>query len=226
MKRYKVGREIFHEFDDAVEYMKLEGYSIEDIEELNDKQESITKTESIVPDESSAMTPVEFVRQTTKDKGAEPKRCNSQPKKYDETLTTNNYIKEYYLRGYESLIDKSISSCPYCQKGWNYIKQELSNANENLSFETQNKEFESPELKIRETHLFYHHIPIAKLLHSLGIIQQFKMVDSTPSEGAHLAPTNPKNIHNLSREQLAQRIQENPELRKKFFRGWIKSLQT
>jgi hypothetical protein len=34
MTRYKVGREFFYEFDDAVEYMQLEGYSVEDIEEI------------------------------------------------------------------------------------------------------------------------------------------------------------------------------------------------
>ena len=219
MKRYKVGREIFYEFDDAVEYMEHEGYSVEDIEELDNNQEYLNRKEKTIPDESTAMTPVEFVRQTTKDKGTEPKRFNSQPEKYEENLTTSNYLKEYYLRGYEALTDKSISSCPYCQRDWNFIKNELSSAKENLSFSTQNKDFESPDLKIREKHLFYHHVPVAKWLYSLGIIQQFVEV------GGHLVPTNPKNVHSLSREQLAHTIQENPELRKKFFRSWVKILQ-
>ena len=212
--------DFFTTLDEALESAESNGVPKNEIICLtNAEYEQLFQEEPKIPDELSALTPIQYVRQKTKDHGAEPKRYNNQPKKYDDNLTTSNYIKEYYLRGYESLIDNSISSCPYCQRDWNLIKQELSNAKENLSFQTQNKEFESPDLQIRETHLFYHHVPVAKLLYSLGIIQQFIDVNG------NLVPTNPKNVHNLSREQLAQAIQENPELRRKFFRRWVKSLQ-
>ena len=102
MKRFRVGREIFYELNDAVEFAEIEGFSYEDIEILENEQENLNKIGHKIPDESSVMTSVEIVRQTKKDKGAEPERYNSQPEKYEDTLTTGN-ISRSIICGVSSL---------------------------------------------------------------------------------------------------------------------------
>ena len=249
MKRYKVGREIFYEFDDAVEYMEHEGYCVEDIEELDNGQENLIKTEQIIPDEKSAKTPIEWLRDQ-KDRGSEPneqRHSSNELPMYKEKLNTKNYLREYILRGIEALKqDPTLPSCPYCSRSWSNIEADLAPehreqlavyAGKPLKFKdaplqekrtggtrNQNRKYADAKIPLKIQHLKTKHSAIYQMLVDAGIVLQFEAVIDEYGN-TNLKPTNKKNIEHLSNAELANRIRENPELRRKFFRRLMLNLQ-
>ncbi len=249
MRRYKVGKEIFHEFDDAVKYMELEGYSVEDIEELDDNPESLNQMNEKIPDEKTAKTPIQWLR-SQKDKGSEPiteRHQSNELPAYKENLNTNNYLREFVLRGIEAIKqDPSLPSCPYCSESWSKIESDLAPehreqlavyAGKPLKFKdaptqenqyggvrNQNRQYSDAKIPLKIQHLKTKHVGIYKMLRDAKIVMQFEGV-TDDYRNTILKPTNKRNTENLSETELAKKIQENPELRKQFYRRWIESLQ-
>ena len=246
--RFKVKNEHFTDLDSALDYVVERGLNTKDIEVCTDKTENLAEKE-LIPDETSAKTPIEWLR-SQKDKGSESVTrrhpANELPV-YEEKLSTSNYIREYVLRGIEALKqDPSLPSCPYCSQSWSNIESNLAPeqreqlavyAGKPLKFKdaplqekqdggvrNQNRQYADKKIPLKIQHLKTQHKGIYKILVNAGVVMQFE--SATDEYGnTNLKPTNKKNVESLSVEELSDKINADPEKRKLFFRHWMKQLQ-
>ncbi len=221
------GEASLHAFEDH--NMEIEDCFTEDLnitlEEKPLEDGAVTEEEN-VPDETSALSPTEFVRQTQHDTGGSVPKHSKRPLQYEETLNTKNYFKEYYLRNYEALMDERSTVCGWCQRDWNILADELDKKlRENLDSRDQHAELEGKPKLSRIYHVKQKHPAIYDFLVKVGIIQQFIDTKATAEYDDHLKPTNPKNAESLSTEQLAELISSDPDKRAAFFKHWLNKLK-
>lgn len=246
--RFKVKNEHFTDLDSALDYVVERGLNTKDIEVCTDKTENLAEKE-LIPIESSALTPEQWLR-GQKDRGSEPvtrRNPSNELPVYEEKLSTSNYIREYVLRGIEALKqDPTLPSCPYCNRSWSNIEADLAPeqreelaiyAGKTIPFKdapiqekrtggtrNQNKQYADAKIPLKIQHLKSKHSAIYKMLVDAGVVMQFAEV-SDDYGNTSLKPTNKKNVENLSAEELSERINDDPEKRRLFFRAWMKQLQ-
>lgn len=138
-------------------------------------------------------------------------------KGFPEMRKTKNVIEKQFRSIVERLSDVEAISCPACGKLWSSIEEDLK---ENLGFGDQHKALEGKFPRIRLIHIKAEHPSIMKFIKSIFSMGADEIKDSRPSTTG-----NPENVSALSKEELAQRIGEDPEKRKAFFKEWMKRLQ-
>lgn len=138
-------------------------------------------------------------------------------KKFPEKSDTSNAFRLQYKSLVERLSDERAISCPACGKLWRTIEEDLK---ENLGFGDQHKNLEGRFPRIRLIHIKAEHSSILRFIKSIFSMGADEIKDSRPSTTG-----NPENVSALSKEELAEAISEDPELRKKFFKQWMKRLQ-
>jgi len=140
-----------------------------------------------------------------------------QDKKLPKQIPYTEAFKAYYERAVEKLQDERMIACPICEKLWKTIYE---NMKENLA--EQHKELEVKVPLMRISHIKAKHKGLWRVLKHLFAIPEKKKL---PHE-QETYTSNPEHCsEKLSREELAEKLAENPELRKEFFRKWMKTLQ-
>ena len=170
-------------------------------------------------------------------------------KKFNESVKTGEAVEKAYGNVIEQLQNPNIEQCPVCGlhisqdqifggfnrqviselKGEKLAKVDTKNKylTGGASWRKANKMIKSPRQQLRD-------VPVSKIIekhirlkHKIlfseleSIFNQWKQ-----DEHGNLLPSNKKNVEHLSREELAEQIESNPELRRKFFRSWMKKPST
>lgn len=139
-------------------------------------------------------------------------------KTFARPVKTSEAFKEYYAGVIEKLQDESMIACPVCGGLWESLAKE----------ETTILSDEKTKVGIpfnRIMHLKLKHEPIWNLIKSSFGVSAEAIPDarvSTTPNPENVSATNPEE---LSKEELAEVISESAELRKQFFRKWMKKLQ-
>lgn len=132
-------------------------------------------------------------------------------KVFEQKSSTRTAIPRAYQSVVERLTDSRCITCPLCHKEWSVIAENLS--------------LESSDPKVRQTHLRTEHIDLWNVLQGLFGIGS----DEIPDERVSTAP-NPESCPDdepgkLGKEELAERISSDEELRHQFFLKWMLKLQ-
>jgi hypothetical protein len=130
-------------------------------------------------------------------------------------VSTKEAFKAFYEKAVEKLLDEKTIACPMCGKQWKTI---FENMKENLA---QHSELEVKVPLIRLTHVKTEHKALWRVVQHLFGKGAEDMPDTRPS-----TVPNPESCsEKLSKEELAQELSTNPELRRQFFRRWLQTLK-
>ncbi len=197
-------------------------------------EEILSEEDEVVPDEESAMTEEEVKTlakahvydelDTTEKKqllssllGYSTGKAHS--KKFSEKVTTSNAVQKAYQHLLEKLQDDNSISCPICHQLWEKI---LPQEAENLG---QNEELQVGIPVMRLIHVKTKHIAVWNLIKGLFGKDASEIPDYRPS-----TTPNPESCsedpEDLSNEELAEKIGSSEELRKEFFREWLRRLKS
>lgn len=133
--------------------------------------------------------------------------------------TTRTAFKDYYTNVIEDLQDESKIACPQCGKLWSDISEDLK---ENLA---QNEQYEVGIPLIRLHHVKASHPSIWKLISDLFGKSSEEITDERVSTTPNPESCSDDEPEKLSKEQLAERINSEEELRHQFFREWLRRLK-
>ena len=140
-------------------------------------------------------------------------------KVFPEKANTSDAFEKQYQHIIERLQDPQSKVCDLCGREWEQIAKE-----ETTILSEEKTKVGIPLMRVM--HIKTKHVPIWNLLADL-----FGMpAEKVPDERVSTTP-NPENVsatenpEELSKEELASAISESPELRKEFFRKWMKKLQ-
>lgn len=239
--KYKVKNEIFDSSIEAVNYCDEEDISLEEIEEVEEENLSVIEENPAEnPIEESVITTdreIAEARELEKEVGAymkgdlyevEEKQLISKlagaetghRKDFPEMPKTSNIFEVRYKDALAKLRDPESLACPVCGLTWERITSEIKR--ENLSQVDVTKKYESSFPIIRALHVQAEHPAIAKLVN--GLFQGEEEVNEESVTG-NLMPNqtgapNPEQCNDkkkLSKEELAEAIQADPETRRRFY---------
>jgi len=209
----------FHEreFEEIMEILEEENLTIDDTPE---ETENLDESEAITEEEVRGAIILENYDQiedeTTKKQvlSVALGQSTGHDKKFAKPVKTSEAFKEAYSRIIEKLQNEESVACPICGLEWSRIEEDMK---ENLGFDTQHSNLEGKFPVVRIHHIQASHPSIWKLLAYL-----FEIPEKTEVGVQKVQVSNPESC---SKEELAQVISESPELRKEFYREWIKKLQ-
>jgi DNA-directed RNA polymerase subunit RPC12/RpoP len=138
-------------------------------------------------------------------------------KKFAEPVKTSDAEVRFYEEALGKLLDKNSVACPYCGLSWERLYGEIKGKKEELSKEEIEKSF--PTLRI--LHVKSEHKGVYELIKGLFTPEREEGDDALPS--GELMPNqtgapNPEQCtEELSKEELAEAISSDPELRRQFY---------
>lgn len=195
-------------------------------EELSET--SIEESPEETPDEDSVATDEEIDELTTLLEGIEdyqhlPKEDRDMvleqvlpsKKKLKDDVKTSNLMEKLYEDAIQKLSDKESWVCPYCHKD---LQAQAGLNNEQLAVDPR-------YAKVR--HLKDAHAYLFEEMKRLFITpaKPERAEEPFTSNPESCSETEDLDLETLSKEELAQKISENPELRRQFFKGWKRKLE-
>lgn len=148
-------------------------------------------------------------------------------KKFPVKPTTKDLCTKSYKAYIEDLADPESQICRFCGQEWSRISEEekVNLEKESLSFAKQHKSLQGKFSMIRVYHCKAKHPAIWKFIQYLfGVPKKSAYPDKQKtfvSNPEHCS----ENLENLSKEELAEKIGGDPELRKAFFKKWLLHLK-
>jgi len=141
-------------------------------------------------------------------------------KVFPEKANTSNAFEKQFRSIVERLSDTESISCPLCGELWSTIKE---SSREYLGEQHKNLEGKFPLIRIH--HIKTKHIPIWNLIKNLFGMGADEIPDERPSTTPNPESTSiTENPSEFTKEELASKICEDEETRRKFFREWLRRL--